>query len=307
MLPLWGGTWSLVGTTTKATLSGSTLTANSSGTVTVRYTTSTGCYVDQQITLNGLPLVDAGSAQSVCAGGSVTLTATGASTYTWDNGVTQGQSFVPTDTKPYTVTGTDVNGCVNTDQVTVTVNDVPSITGSSTEVCEGSTLALNTDVPGGDWTSDNMGVATVDLTTGVVTGVSSGPATITYTTDAGCTDTYAVTVNGSPVIGGTLSATVGGTSALSVSIDGSTVTGGTWSDNSSHISIDPSTGVVTAASSITGSTQTATVTYTHTTGCEATATFTVYAAPSVTSTVTDVCGQFDYVECDAIGRQLVGQ
>ena len=42
-----------------------------------------------------------------------------------------------------------------------------------------------------------------------------------------------------------------------------------------HISIDPSTGVVTAASSITGSTQTATVTYTHTTGCEATATFTV--------------------------------
>ena len=130
----------MVGTTTKATLSGSTLTANSSGTVTVRYTTSTGCYVDQQITLNGLPLVDAGSAQSVCAGGSVTLTATGASTYTWDNGVTQGQSFVPTDTKPYTVTGTDVNGCVNTDQVTVTVNDVPSITGSSTEVCEGSTL-----------------------------------------------------------------------------------------------------------------------------------------------------------------------
>ena len=50
----------------------------------------------------------------------------------------------------------------------------------------------------------------MDLTTGVVTGVSSGPATITYTTDAGCTDTYAVTVNGSPVIGGTLSATVGG-------------------------------------------------------------------------------------------------
>jgi gliding motility-associated-like protein len=39
---------------------------------------------------------------------------------------------------------------------------------------------------------------------------------------------------------------------------------------------------VTAASSITGSSQTATVTYTHTTGCEATATFTVYAAPTIT-------------------------
>jgi uncharacterized protein YjdB len=284
-----GGTWSLVGTTNKATLSGSTLSANSAGTVTVRYTTSTGCYVDQQITLNGLPAVDAGSSQSVCAGGSVTLTATGASTYTWDNGVTQGQSFVPTVTKTYEVTGTDGNGCVNTDQVIVTVNEVPSITGSSTTVCEGLTLALTTSVSGGSWTSGNTGVATVNATTGVVTGVSSGTATITYTTAAGCTDTYAVTVNGSPVIGGTLSATVGGTSALSVSIDGSTVTGGTWSDNSSHISIDPSTGVVTAASSITGSSQTATVTYTHTTGCEATATFTVYAAPAVTSTVTDVC------------------
>jgi uncharacterized protein YjdB len=277
-----GGTWSLVGTTNKATLSGSTLSANSAGTVTVRYTTSTGCYVDQQITLNGLPAVDAGSSQSVCAGGSVTLTATGASTYTWDNGVTQGQSFVPTVTKTYEVTGTDGNGCVNTDQVIVTVNEVPSITGSSTTVCEGLTLALTTSVSGGSWTSGNTGVATVNATTGVVTGVSSGTATITYTTAAGCTDTYAVTVNGSPVIGGTLSATVGGTSALSVSIDGSTVTGGTWSDNSSHISIDPSTGVVTAASSITGSSQTATVTYTHTTGCEATATFTVYAAPTIT-------------------------
>ena len=53
------------------------------------------------------------------------LSGTGASSYSWDNGVTNGTAFTPTTTATYTVTGTDGNGCVTTDDVVVTVNALP--------------------------------------------------------------------------------------------------------------------------------------------------------------------------------------
>jgi hypothetical protein len=76
---------------------------------------------DANFTINPLPFVNAGLDQSVCPGISVTLTASGAVIYSWNNGVTNGVSFVPSSTATYTVTGTDANGCINTDQVTVFV------------------------------------------------------------------------------------------------------------------------------------------------------------------------------------------
>ena len=73
------------------------------------------------ITVNAQPAVDAGSDQTVCNGDNVTLSGSGADSYTWDNGVTDNTSFVATTTTTYTVTSTAANGCQNTDQVTVTV------------------------------------------------------------------------------------------------------------------------------------------------------------------------------------------
>jgi gliding motility-associated-like protein len=59
------------------------------------------------------PQINAGPDISVCAGDSTTLTATGASTYAWDNGVVNGQAFVPIVEGYYNVTGTDTLGCFN--------------------------------------------------------------------------------------------------------------------------------------------------------------------------------------------------
>lgn len=73
------------------------------------------------ITVNSLPTVNAGPDKTICIGNSVTLSGAGASTYTWNNGVTNGTAFMPTATTNYTVTGTDSNGCTNTDQVVVTL------------------------------------------------------------------------------------------------------------------------------------------------------------------------------------------
>ncbi|MCW3120595.1 MAG: Conserved repeat domain protein [Flavipsychrobacter sp.] len=73
----------------------------------------------------------------------------------------------------------------------VTVGTLP-ITGPNI-VCVGSTITLTDAATGGTWTSSNTGVATIDVSTGIVTGVSAGTTTITYTTPCGPV-TYVVTV-----------------------------------------------------------------------------------------------------------------
>lgn len=78
------------------------------------------------ITVNALPVVNAGLDQTVCYGSSVSLVGSGATTYTWNNGVVNTVAFVPSSTTTYTVTGIGANGCAATDQVVVTVNPIPS-------------------------------------------------------------------------------------------------------------------------------------------------------------------------------------
>lgn len=149
------------------------------------------------ITVNPLPTVDAGTAQTVCAGASVTLSGTGATNYTWDNGVTNNTVFNPTSTQTYTVTGTDANGCQNTDNVTVTVNALPTVNGGADQtICVGPSVTLTA-----------TGASTYSWNNSVTNGVAFTPtSTATYTvtgTDAnGCvgTDQVLVTVNPLPNI-----------------------------------------------------------------------------------------------------------
>ncbi len=98
---------------------------------TVEGTDANGCVNTDsaEILVNPLPIIVAGVDVMVCDGVSVTLTASGAVTYVWDNGITNAVTFTPAvGTITYTATGTDANGCVNTDDVDVVVNplDDPS-------------------------------------------------------------------------------------------------------------------------------------------------------------------------------------
>ena len=79
------------------------------------------------ITVNSNPTVIAGSDQTICAGESVTLTGSGATSYSWDNGITDNTAFVPSSTTTYTVTGTNANNCTATDDVVLTVNALSNI------------------------------------------------------------------------------------------------------------------------------------------------------------------------------------
>lgn len=106
----------------------------------VQDASSTQCSNSQSesavITVNALPVVNAGIDQILCEPNDVTpseviLNGSGALTYSWDNGAVDGISFTPpSGTTTYTVTGTDANGCIDTDFMTVTALTLPVANGS---------------------------------------------------------------------------------------------------------------------------------------------------------------------------------
>ena len=100
----------------------------------------------------------------------------------------------------YTVVATNAFGCQTTmGSATVVVNPVPGpivcgSAGTTCSVCVGDSITLTNAVPGGIWTSSNPAIATVGSTSGVVTGVSAGSVTITYTLLGGCFVTINITI-----------------------------------------------------------------------------------------------------------------
>ncbi len=170
-------------------------------TYTVTGTDINGCVnTDQvEVTVNPLPVVDAGADQEFCDGTSVTLTGSGASSYSWNNGVIDGQSFIPpVGTTVYTVTGTDTNGCVAMDSVEILINPLPNVNaGPDQIVCEGSPVTLSA-----------TGAVNFTWNNGVIDGVPFVQAvgTVIYTVvgvDAnGCVneDEASITVNPNPIV-----------------------------------------------------------------------------------------------------------
>lgn len=154
-----GGVWSGTGITNAATGMFSPATSGV-GTFTVTYAIDGLCPASQTqtITVHALPNVNAGADTEICAGGSTTLSASGATDYQWTaTGFTnnnQNASVQPNVTTTYTVTGTDAFGCQDTDNVVVTVNALPVVTASTTgAVCEGECATLNaTGLASYSWT-----------------------------------------------------------------------------------------------------------------------------------------------------------
>ena len=156
------------------------------------------------VTVNAVPVasIQANGPTTVCQGSSVVLTANGGTGFTWSNAATTSSIIVNT-TGTYGVTVTNAAGCSSVvTPVSITVNPIQvldPISGANS-VCIGLTTTYANTISGGLWTSDNNAVATVSSTGGLVTGVSSGSATIKYQfiNASGCTSevTKVVTVNG---------------------------------------------------------------------------------------------------------------
>lgn len=127
-----GGTWtsSDPSVATVATIGGSVgvSTGVASGTTTLTYLLSTGCYAVTTLTVLPSPTITA-SYSSAC-GDLYTLTSTGGVSYSWSPttglscptcGVT---TVSPSTTTVYSVTGTDAAGCTNTNYLSVNGNRI---------------------------------------------------------------------------------------------------------------------------------------------------------------------------------------
>lgn len=146
------------------------------------------CYAYDTIlvTVHQLPNVYAGEDQTVCENESITLQAIGAQTYNWSNNITNGVAFYQTDIyQYYVVSGTDANGCANSDTISVTLipSPVPTFDLSLTESCITPTnvLYLNTteSTTSIDHVSWRIG--------GYAPSTSANQVTVTYT-EVGCYD-----------------------------------------------------------------------------------------------------------------------
>ncbi len=150
-----------------------------------------------------MPNVNAGIDQTVCNGTSVTLSGSGASTYVWDNSITDGTSFTPgIGTVTYTVTGTGANGCTKTDSITITAVPAPiAHAGNDTIINLGTDASLVGSATGGSgsytWSWSPAGY----LTDSTISNPIANPSITTIYTlvvsDNGCTsaDTVVISVN----------------------------------------------------------------------------------------------------------------
>ena len=123
-------------------------------------------------------------------------------TPTWaSNTITISGTPSASGTFNYTIPLTGGCSSVNaTGTITVTAPTSAGTLSGTQELCPNGTTTLSSSVSGGTWSSGDTAVATIDSTTGVVTGVAGGNATMTYTVTGtgGCgnaTATRVVTVN----------------------------------------------------------------------------------------------------------------
>jgi hypothetical protein len=232
---------------------------------------------------------------AICTGVTGTLTANGATTYSWSSST--GETFTSTTatlsvTKAgiYTVIGTNAGGCTASATTTVTVHTNPNpVATSNTTICLKETVTLGiTGATAGNtyaWIGSNGFASTVQSPSDIPTGSGTVTYTVTVTGVGGCTGTAttSVIVKPNPVV--TLSSTTicaGLTGTITASgADSYAWTGpGTFTTTSANLS------VTTAGTySVTGTTN----------GCTATATATVVvnAVPTVTVANITVCAGND--------------
>lgn len=144
------------------------LTGASAGSYTLTVTDPSGCSATSgPYTINGTPpvTISVSGNTTICEGQSTTLTASGGTSYEWDNASTNSsETFQPSTTTTVQVIAFD-GPCSDTADITITVNPLPvaAFTGD-TVICEGQTASLTSTSSGNiEWstleTSTNINVS----------------------------------------------------------------------------------------------------------------------------------------------------
>jgi hypothetical protein len=273
------------GTVAVSGANAATFTPVSSGNYYAVLSGAPGCSAQtlpNNITVNPTPTLNISTTATVlCVGQSVTLTASGADSYTWLPLGSNAASIVttPTANVSYTLTGTSTTGCLpaNTPSIQITVNPNPTISVNSGTICQGQSFTIQ---PSG------ANSYTIQGGNAVVSPTSNASYTVTGSDANGClssnTATSQVVVNPAP----SLNVSGGGYACPgnSFTLMASGASSYSWSTSSTSSSIVVSPSLTTTYS----------VTGTNTLGCSKTNTVLVGIHPvpalSVTTTGTICAG-----------------
>ncbi|MES2703375.1 MAG: T9SS type A sorting domain-containing protein [Bacteroidota bacterium] len=245
-----GGTWTSNPIAIATISTSGVVTGVSPGTALISYTLSaTGCRITKPVTVNGAPGTISPASVRVCIGAITTLTnSSGAGTWTSSAGGTAtigATSGIISGLTAGTATITFSNGCGTPTTRIVTVDPLPAAIAGPTGVCPGASITLTSATAGGTWASTPPATATtISSTQGLITGVTPGIATITYTSASpqSCRITTDVTVSLPPgPITGTMRHCVGTAVSLTNALPG-----GTWSSATPFVATaNASSGVIT--------------------------------------------------------------
>lgn len=208
--------WSPAATLNNSTLANPTATPLATTTYNVAVTDTNGCAANDvvTVTINSLPIVNAGNDTAICLGASTVIggnptTPSSVSTYSWAPGVSLGNVTIanptatPTTTTQYIVTVTDSNTCVNTDTVVITINPLPTIlTNNDTAICIGACVQLNaTGAVNYAW-SPATGLSSTTVANPLACPTTTTTYTVTGTDANGCqnTNTVTITINALPTV-----------------------------------------------------------------------------------------------------------
>jgi len=157
--PTFGtGAWSIISGTGGSFIDASdpatTFNGVNGNAYTLRWTVTNGncsAFDDVDIALNAIPVAgitnNSGFTELTCTNTSVSVTATGGATYSWDNGLGTNANASITAPGTYTVTVTTAAGCTDTESIIITQNIIqPAVPGAITgplDVCP----HVNTGIP----------------------------------------------------------------------------------------------------------------------------------------------------------------
>ena len=185
---------------------GASFTPPAEGTYYAEAVAGAGCSSESRtaatLTRRPAPTANAGPDVSVCAGQPATLNASASGgsgsgyTFTWSGGLPaiQNPTASPANTTTYSLTATDSNGCSDTDEVQVAVNELPTVSVSPTAAtCGLANGSATASASGGQgpytfsWSNGQTGPE--------ATGLFSGSISVTVTDSLGCMAASSATVS----------------------------------------------------------------------------------------------------------------
>lgn len=178
---------------------------------------------DVTVTVNPLPVADAGPDQEMCIGDVATLTGAGGVSYQWvppiglSSPLAQTTNANPNITTTYTLIVNDNIGCTDTDQMTLTVHPLPiASAGPDFEVCVGESVTLQGSGGVGYVWSPATYLSNPNMQLPISTPDQTITYTVTVTDNNSCvnTDAVTVTVNPLPIIDAGLDSMICANSSL---------------------------------------------------------------------------------------------